>query len=109
MKTYKYLFWITLILFIIFTGYSYVKKIEYEIDSSLKDWQITDYRRDINIIDKIVFETDHTKYQIDSILKDFNSYDEDVDFFKIKKNTVFLENTYLIFKNDSLISIENNW
>jgi hypothetical protein len=105
MDKYKVLFWVTFISFISLLCYSYVRKENYELDLSLKDWEINDYQFDIRMIDKLMFESNKSKHQIDSILIAFDQ--SDGDYFKITKDTVFLNNAFLLFKEEQLKSIGN--
>lgn len=105
MKKYISLFWLTFVSMIILLVYSYYRKTEYESDLSRKNWQINDYQFDIRMINKLMFETDRSKHQIDSLLI---AYDQsDGDYFKITKDTVFLNETFLLFQDNELKSIQN--
>ena len=102
---FKYLFRLTLISFIVFICYSYLMKEMYELNLSLSNWTINQYESDIRMIDEIIFHSDLSKRQIDSILIEFDP--SDGDYYKTTKDTNHLENTYLLFKKDKLISIRN--
>ena len=105
MNKYKYLFWLASISFILLLCYSYIRKESYESDLSDKNWEILHYEFDIRMIDELMFKSDKSKHQIDSILIAFDQSDE--DFFKITKDTAFLQKSYLLFKAGQLKSIEN--
>uniref|UniRef100_UPI004049AA6B hypothetical protein n=1 Tax=Flavobacterium sp. TaxID=239 RepID=UPI004049AA6B len=105
MDKYKILFWIAFVSFVSLLCYSYLRKIDYEWVLSSKDWQISDYEFDIRMIDELMFKTDKSEHQIDSILI---AYDQsDGDYFKITKDTAFLKNSYLLFEDNQLKSIRN--
>lgn len=105
MNKYKYLFWVATISFIVLLCYSYIRKKSYESDLSNKDWEILDYEFDIRMIDELMFKSDKSKHKIDSILIAFDQ--SDGDFFKITKDTAYLQKSYLLFKEEQLISIGN--
>ncbi len=102
---FKYLFILTLISFALFIIYSYYYKITYENTLSSYQWRISEYEFDIRMIDELLFETDLSKNQIDSVLIAFDQ--SDGDFFNITKDTCYLQNTYLLFKKNDLIGIKN--
>tara|TARA_Y100000815_G_C13337628_1_gene498507 strand:- start:1032 stop:1358 length:327 start_codon:yes stop_codon:yes gene_type:complete len=106
MNTYKFLFWATIISFLLFVAYHYIEKENYELSLAQKNWMIDDYKFDIIMINKLIFQTNQTKKQIDSVLIDYDQ--SDGDYFKITEDTVYLENTYLTFKENKLKSLENN-
>jgi len=99
------MFWLASISFIVLLCYSYIRKISYESDLSNQDWEIMDYEFDIRMIDELMLKSDKSKHQIDSILIAFDQ--SDGDFFKITKDTAFLQNSYLLFKEGQLKSIGN--
>jgi len=101
------MFLLSLISFILLLCYSYIKKKDYEYQLSNQKWKIHEYRADIRMINQLIFQSDKSKRQIDSILIDYDQ--SDGDFFKITRDTSFLWNTSLIFKENQLISIENQY
>ena len=101
MKKYKILFWITFSLIIIISSFCYLLKEYYEMEIAFMEWQINDLREDIRIIDDVTFNTNKSKNQIDSILNKYIISDN----FKRNGDTIYLNNSHLIFKNDTLNSI----
>ncbi|WP_299277222.1 hypothetical protein [uncultured Psychroserpens sp.] len=105
MKTYKSLFWIACLSFIILLCYFYLRKLDYDYEVSSKTWDIQNHEYDIRIIDEILSKSDQSRHQIDSILK--GHYPSDSDGFRHDGDTIFLSQSKLIFKNGQLTNIAN--
>jgi len=101
MKKYKTLFWIAFSLIIILICFCYLLKEDYESEITFKQWEINDLREDVRIIDDITFNTNKSKNQIDSILEKYIISDN----FRRNGDTIFLNRSYLILKNDTLNNI----
>ena len=105
MKRYKLPFWIAVVAFIILLSYSYLRKLDYDYEVFSKKWTIENHQYDIRTINDILFKSDQSRHQIDSLLKDY--YPSDGDGFKSDVDTIFLTQTKLIFKNNQLHQIDN--
>ncbi|WP_179347882.1 hypothetical protein [Winogradskyella pacifica] len=99
--TYKKSFWILFVFSIVLAIYQYGKTNSLEVELAFKKINFVFLKSDTHVIGEIASKRLYDKNEIESFLN-LNHAHIRVDK---KGDTLFLDNTFLIFKNDSLISI----
>jgi hypothetical protein len=102
MKTYKILFWILFSISILFSGYHFLTVKVLEVKIRFNEWTISDLNNDIHIISDLTLLNKVQKNKVDSVLK----YNIISDHFKQSGDTIFLHQSILLFKEDTLHQIE---
>ena len=98
--TYKKSFWILFVFSIVLAIYQFGKSNSLEVELAFKKINFVFLKSDTHVIGEIASKRLYDKNEIESFLNLNHAHTVDK-----KGDTLFLDNTFLIFKNDSLISI----
>jgi len=102
MINWKIAFWCCFVLLIVMSGFSLYTIIDQAVTLTYHKEDYKDTKNDLNKIIDIVNNTDLTKTQIESELRNHNLY----EFINFKSDTIALYKVLFIFEKDTLISVK---
>ena len=105
MNKWKIAFWVCLTLLLLVTAFSTYCIIDQGVTLTYMKEGYTDTENDLDNISKIINETDFSKNQIKTALKQHHLF----EYMEFDKDTVSLDRVTLIFKNDKLFKVIKQW
>nr|WP_321245270.1 hypothetical protein [uncultured Psychroserpens sp.] len=103
MFTYKRLFWLLLVSSIALSLYQYNDRDLLELDITIRDMRLSTSEHENRVIGELATRRLYTFQETENFLS--NNYYAS-DGVVTDGDTIFLERTYLLFKNDSLVKID---
>ena len=105
MNKWKIAFWICLTVLILVTAFGVYSIIDQAVSLTYQKEGYIDTENDLDNLIDIINKTDRTKAQIQKELKDHRLY----EYMDFKKDTISLDRTTLIFKDDKLFKVSKQW
>jgi hypothetical protein len=105
MNKWKIAFWICLTLLLLVTAFSTYSVIDQGVTLTYLKEGYTDTENDLDNISKIINETDLSKNQIKTALKQHHLF----ELMEFDKDTVSLDRVTLIFRDDKLFKVVKQW
>ncbi len=105
MNKWKIAFWICLLLLVIVSSFCVYSIVDQGVSLTYMREGYTDTENDLNNLSKIITETNLSKQQIRNTLKQHHLY----EYMDFNTDTVSMDRINLVFKNDTLYEITNQW
>jgi phosphoglycerate-specific signal transduction histidine kinase len=98
-------FWISILILLVVSVIGLYSVMDQGVTITYMKDGYTNTENDLNSLVEIINETNLTKSEIEAKLKTHRFF----EFMDFKKDTIPLERISLIFENDTLRNIENQW
>ena len=105
MNKWKIAFWVCLTLLLLVTAFSTYSIVDQGVTLTHMKEGYTDTENDLDNISKIINETDFSKNQIKTALKQHYLF----EYMEFDKDTVSLDRVELIFKDEKLFKVLKQW
>ncbi len=105
MNRWKIAFFVSLTLLVLVTAFSIYAIIDQSVTITYMNESYDDTDNDLNNLSKIINQTNFTKREIKNLLKQHKLF----EYMNFAKDTISLDRVNLIFKDDKLFKITNQW